>query len=304
MLDAAPTIPLLRRILKTTYKRLAKKQEYDDYTVEEDVNAGVTNIFEDCWKSPASPELLETAPELVGTAKQHHADLTRGYDLDVELFTGYGKKFLKKFGFNGPEFAQMAIQLASYRFFGGKLVSTYEAALTRTFLHGRTETARPVSPETLAFVEAMGLAEGATGSEDDVSSQHDKFVLLKRAADNFAKYQTDASKGMGVDRHLFGLSCLVRGEDKHKSPDLFSDPLYLRSKQFRLGTSSVIFCPGFGPITDDGIGIGFNIEKDSFMFTCTSRTENQDYTMRFCNLLDEALMEMGDLLTAESEGHH
>jgi hypothetical protein len=50
----------------------------------------------------------------------------------------------------------MAIQLAAYRIFG-RQVATYEASQVRSFLHGRTETTRPVSMESAAFVKMMGL---------------------------------------------------------------------------------------------------------------------------------------------------
>ena len=46
---------------------------------------------------------------------------------------------------------QMALQLAYYRLHQ-KLVLTYESATTRLYFHGRTETIRPVSEQSVAFV--------------------------------------------------------------------------------------------------------------------------------------------------------
>jgi len=283
MLDAAPVIPVIRRIIKHPYSKLQKKDNNHGETTmsSNDIRAGVCNIFEECW---SDPELLEAASILSMSAKKHHAEMTHGYELGTVTFTKYGKKFVKQAGFSGPEYAQMAIQLAGYRLFG-KSVSTYEAALTRTFLHGRTETSRAVSPETFEFVKAM---------ENNAATKEEKFDALKHAASVFSEYQANASKGLGVDRHLFGLSSMRK--DGEELPSLFSNSLFLSSKKFRLSTSSVIFCPGFGPTEDDGIGVGFNVEKDAFMYTCTSRTEN-GYVGRFCQLLQEALEEMGDLLS-------
>ena len=55
---------------------------------------------------------------------------------------------------------------------------------------------------------------------------------------------------VGVDRHFFGLSKMLKeGED---SPDLFQDPVFDRSKHWRLSTSNLPTCPGFGFVVDDG----------------------------------------------------
>lgn len=51
-------------------------------------------------------------------------------------------------------YIQMAMQLAWYRT-RGDFTATYETALTRFFLHGRTETIRTLSAESREFVLAM-----------------------------------------------------------------------------------------------------------------------------------------------------
>ena len=48
----------------------------------------------------------------------------------------------------------MALQLAYYRLHK-KVVLTYESATTRHYYQGRTETIRPVSDHSVAFVRAM-----------------------------------------------------------------------------------------------------------------------------------------------------
>lgn len=289
MLDAAPVIPLIRRIIKTPYKRLKQKEESLD-EMALDPNSGVEDIFAECWSS--SPSLTAAASKLTCIAKEHHRKLTSDHELEVKLFEGYGKKFIKSAGFICHDYVQMAMQLAAYRLFGQQ-VGTYEAALTRTFLHGRTETARPVSPQSQAFIECMGLTPNG-----DHCSIKEKYALLKQAASTHAEAQRMASNGMGVDRHLFGLVNML--QDEETEPSLFSHPLYLRSKHWRLSTSSVIFTPGFGPVVDDGLGIGYRVDANACMFTCTSRKEN-NYIERFCNLLDEALVEMGDLVKMNLE---
>jgi hypothetical protein len=65
----------------------------------------------------------------------------------------------------------MAMQLAYYRVHG-KFVLTYESATTRLYYKGRTETIRPVSDSSVAFVKAM---------DDSTVSREDVKELLKKA---------------------------------------------------------------------------------------------------------------------------
>ncbi|CAB9498811.1 Carnitine O-palmitoyltransferase 1, muscle isoform [Seminavis robusta] len=280
MVDAAPVISVIQRILKKTYSRLAKRTEDSTIRKEEECEGGVSNVFERCWKDPI---LLEKATAIAKRAREHHRELSAEFELDTAYFDGFGKKKAKQWGYDGPLVAQLAIQLAGYRLFG-KLVATYEAASTRCFRHGRTEATRPVQPETKAFVKTMANEE---------ASRDEKLSALQAAASAIAIYQQAASNGQGVDRHLFGLCSVVK--EGEAAPKLFSNPLFQKSKAFRLSTSSVVFLPGFGPVEDDGLGVAFNAEKDCFLYTVTSRKENK-YTRPFCRLLEEALHEIGDLL--------
>ncbi len=51
-------------------------------------------------------------------------------------------------------FVQMALQLAYYRQYG-EPCPTYESASTRGFLHGRTETVRSCSVDSVTFTKAF-----------------------------------------------------------------------------------------------------------------------------------------------------
>lgn len=290
MLDAAPVIGIIRKILKTTYAKLAKKYTKDDQVSLDiiSVQAGVQNIFTDCWSDEA---LLAKAQILADTAQRHHAELSAQFDCKAISFDEFGKIKAKQWGYDGPLLAQLAIQMAAYQMLGNQktLIATYEAASTRAFLHGRTETTRPVSDETLTFVQAMI-------NEKNTASLQKKKGALDAVAQAIGTYQTKASSGKGVDRHLFGLSNLLK--ESEASPDLYQDPLFQRAKTFRLSTSSVVFTPGFGPVKDDGLGIGFNAEKDAFIFTATSLKSNEKYVERFTTLVQEALRDIGQLLDA------
>jgi len=74
----------------------------------------------------------------------------RGWSLPSLLPQG----FIKKCNVSPDAYVQMALQLAYVRD-AGEFALTYESSMTRLFLHGRTETVRPVTMASAAFVKAM-----------------------------------------------------------------------------------------------------------------------------------------------------
>ena len=210
----------------------------------------------------------------------------------MQDFQGYGSSYIKKAGHSPDAYVQMAIQLAMYRLHG-KQTGTYEATQMRPYLHGRTETTRSVSMESCAFVKCMGLQPTF---EDCESSLKEKRLLLQKSTTSHVKYIGKAGSGKGVDRHLFGMSMLACGEDE--MPALYSDPLFVRSKTWRVSTSHLSHPKfenwGFGEVVPDGVGIGYGVNAESCVFTLTARKEH-GWTERLSYLLEEALLEMRSL---------
>jgi carnitine O-acetyltransferase len=194
-------------------------------------------------------------------------------------------------GHSPDAFAQMAIQLAAYRLFG-KQVGTYEASQMRPYLHGRTETTRSVSKESSEFVKRMGMM---ASFDDTQPSLEAKRLLLRKATKSHTAYISKAAKGEAVDRHLFGISMLANNEDN--IPSLYMDPLFVRSKRWRLGTSNLMHPNvenwGFGEVVRDGlgIGVGYSVKPNSCIFNICARKEHR-CTVKFSHLLEEALLEM------------
>jgi carnitine O-acetyltransferase len=93
------------------------------------------------------------------------------------------------------------VQLAFSRLVGkGKPLArreggTYEAATTRRFLRGRTETIRVVTEETDEFCRSMN--EGN-------ASREERIELMRKAAAKHIALAKEAGMGQGVDRHLLG----------------------------------------------------------------------------------------------------
>lgn len=191
--------------------------------------------------------------------------------------------------FNESAYAQMAIQLAMYRLVG-KQCATYEATQMRSYKHGRTETTRAVSLESAAFVKHFGMK---AKFNDDIISMHEKKEKLTNAVQAHVKYIGKAAKGKGVDRHLLGMSMLTDATEK--VPDLYNDPLYIRSKTWRVSTSHLTHPRfenwGFGEVVPDGVGVAYGIKNESIIFNITAR-KCSHFTERMCHLLEEALLEM------------
>ncbi|KAL3494438.1 Choline/Carnitine o-acyltransferase-domain-containing protein [Aspergillus germanicus] len=149
-----------------------------------------------------TPRKLEwdMAPELsiaIRFAESHLADLLQQHEFQVLDFKGYGKNFITSMGFSPDAFVQMAFQAAYYGLYG-QVVNTYEPAMTKAFLHGRTEAIRTVTNEAVDFLKTFWADNPA---EDKVNS-------LRKAAEKHTATTKDCSKGQGQDRHLYALYTL------------------------------------------------------------------------------------------------
>jgi hypothetical protein len=159
------------------------------------------------------------------------------------------------------------------------------------------------------------------------SKQEEIVKALRLACESHTNYSRMAAHGQGCDRHLFGLELLanrtlndhiaeerkalirsgappdtplpdelIKTLEQRIIPTLFKDPVYLRSKRWRLSTSTLPgTAPGFGPVVEDGLGIGYDVGMDHTIFTVTGlRSEND--VGRFCDELEMAVMDVHQLL--------
>lgn len=99
------------------------------------------------------------------------------------------------------------------------------------FIHGRTETIRSCSEESVAFAQAM------CSPPNSVSDQ-EKVLLLKDAVKAHKDYTVMAMSGEGIDRHLLGLKLIAR-ENNIPIPDFYNDESFIKSTHFRISTSQV-----------------------------------------------------------------
>ena len=287
MMDGMPMVAFADHLVRTTYADASSRSGPST------TGAHVENIFESVDASLRA----SSVPALIEESKDVFADWTGKHEIFVQSFQGYGTAFIKKAGFSPDAYVQMAMQLASFRLWGEQ-GGTYEATQVRPFVHGRTETTRSVSPQSEAFVKRMGLSPHFF--EKNPTAREEKASLLKNAVDAHVKYIGNAAKGMGVDRHLTGLSLLVA--EGETAPVLYSHPLFARAKTWRVSTSNLTHPKfenwGYGEVTPTGVGLSYSVHANHCTFSVTALKET-GYSERLCHHLEEALVEMQALVENE-----
>lgn len=157
--------------------------------------------------------------------------------------------------------------------------------MTKAFFHGRTEAARSCTTPATKFARAWlrtamslpGNIASATGDHENRVDKQFKKAVGTNQADMLRSLFHDAwscqqqmtrqcSKGMGVDRHLYGLKCQSLKNNKHASQPLFNCPAYKKLTNTIVSTSNCgnpsLRLFGFGPVSPEGYGIGYIIKDD------------------------------------------
>jgi len=154
----------------------------------------------------------------------------------------------------------MAFQAAYYGLYGS-IECAYEPAMTKAFLHGRTEAIRPVSTESVEFVKLFWT--DAPGVE--------KLESLRKAIDAQVSLTKTCSKGLGQDRHLYALQCIWQKDqlgkvNEDKIPSIYKDSGWQTLNHTVISTSNcgnpALRLFGFGPVVADGFGIGYIIKEE------------------------------------------
>ena len=65
-----------------------------------------------------------------------------------------------------------------------------------------------------------------------------RLALLRRAIQTHTRLSRSAATGRGIDRHLLGLRLMMRPDDGERA-ELFEDPLFERSQEWKLSTSAL-----------------------------------------------------------------
>ena len=156
------------------------------------------------WKLPASTRAaIEDASAQVVT-------LASNCEIVHMEFLHYGKSLIKRIKMHPDFFMQMAIQLAYFRLHG-RFVATYGTGHTRAFYHGRTDTIRSCSDESVAWVTAM---------EDASEEPAAKVAALKAACDGLQWPESDLVKYIDVFDEVCETDARMRSAARAPTPAL------------------------------------------------------------------------------------
>ena len=221
----------------------------------------------------------------IETSEKNFEELIGKHGLHVQKYEGYGKGLIKKFKCSPDAYVQMIIQLAYFKMHGVSR-PTYESAQVRKFQHGRTETCRTVSTESVAWVKAM---------EDPNVSAAEKTALFKKALDSHVAYMARAVEGRGCDRHLLGLRLSLKSHES--KPTMFQQEIFSRSSHWNLSTSQLsgeyFDGYGWGEVVPDGYGIAYMVNENNLSFNVASMKEM--HPERLHHYLKESASEMKQL---------
>ncbi|KRT83273.1 hypothetical protein AMK59_3062, partial [Oryctes borbonicus] len=243
-----------------------------DYLVEYIKNNASKNIPDAPYDKVAERlnfTLNNDIHKAIESSTENVEKLAENLDMDCFTFKSFGSKFIKSQKLSPDSFIQVAMQYAFYRIHKTP-GAHYESAATRKYIHGRTETIRSCSIESVNFAQTM---------LDPSKSDEDRLNAMRIAITGHKKYTVEALNGFGVDRHLLGLKLMALERGEEISP-LYSDPGFLRSAHMRISTSQVATrCDGFmcyGPLVPDGYGCCYNPRPMDMNFAVSAFVENPE----------------------------
>lgn len=236
-----------------------------------------------------SPQCLDIITVCVQAAQTILSDV----DLRIFMHDMYGKGFIKTCKISPDAYIQMALQLAYYRD-ARKFCLTYEASMTRLFREGRTETVRPCTVESSAWVRAM---------DDRNISNQGRIKMLRHACEKHQQGIQDAMCGKGIDRHLFCLYVVSKylEIDSPFLKEVLSEPWRLSTSQTPHGQTARLDLKkhpecisaggGFGPVADDGYGVSYIIAGEDIIFfhISSKKSSLETNSSRFAHEIEKAL---------------
>lgn len=245
--------------------------------------------------SPVHLKFNVTPPvkNAIVAAKENFKFEIDNHDLKVLHYNKYGKNQIKQFKVSPDAFIQMVIQLGFYKL--NKYVwPTYEAASTRKYFGGRTETTRSVSEESLTFVKNW---------DDPTVSDAQRVKDFNNAIKSHVNYNKAASNGEGCDRHFLGLKFQL--QDGEKPHALFADPLFNYSSTWLISTSQLSSnlhdAYGWSEVNPIGWGLAYQVNDDYLHINICTRKSSGNKSEQLWYYLKEAADELYEVLLKESQ---
>lgn len=275
--------------------------------------AGMKPWYDETGHTLGTPEFTPPAPirlqwdlpaeciQTIENSCQLAQSILKDVDLRILVHSAYGKGFMKECRTSPDAYIQMALQLAYFRD-AGRFSLTYEASMTRLFREGRTETVRPCTIESSAWVKSMSDAK---------CSVEDRIKNFQKASQVHQMGYQDAMCGKGIDRHLFCLYVVSKylEVDSPFLKEVLSEPWRLSTSQTPHGQTSRLDLKqypkcisaggGFGPVADDGYGVSYIIAgEDLLFFHITSKKSSPETNSnRFAQQIERALSDIKTMFT-------
>lgn len=204
----------------------------------------------------------------------------------------------KALGVSPDAFIQLAFQLAHKRA-KGRPGSVYESISSRQYHYGRTESMRVITPESVAFVEAMENPDADAGARE---------AAARAAARQHSARAKGCQVGEGPERHLWTLELIRRDRGAALGAEtpmaLYDSPGWRIMRSDHLSTSSVPCRPvhlwGFGSTGPDCIGIGYILLSDRIDLHLHAPRSLAEVQERFVQELGGAFEELAELLADAS----
>lgn len=212
-------------------------------------------------------DLSAEAQARIADAVQQNAKTAETIAFSTIDMTEFGKTRIKGLKVSPDAFFHIALAMAQYQI-SQQLRSTYEPVSMRMYYQGRTDVARAISPEKLAFVE------GWFTHLDDIEIQRKQFFDAATAhADRIKLVQ----QGQGVERHLLGLENMMKADTSQKfaaAHALFESPELAKLRTDYLSTTAVpnelVGSFSFAPTSADGLGVYYGVMPEHIVVTVSS----------------------------------
>ncbi|ORC87718.1 carnitine O-acetyltransferase [Trypanosoma theileri] len=293
--DGTSTLRLADRMYQADCNNAFTKESIEELILDESRRAKAKSLISELeWKLDSQLNII------MNQAFANYKVMIEVNETAVLRFRDFGGSLLKDLKVSPDAFVQLAFQLTYYRMFG-QTCATYEAASTRTFLHGRTECVRSATRAALDFCAAASEPIFAKRPGSRLPSQ---LKLMEEAIQEHVDIMKRAKNAHGIDRHLLGLR-LQAVKHGIQIPDLFEAPVFKRSAHWLMSTShcgsSSLSLFGFGPVVGDGFGIGYMI-KNEHIDVCVTSKYTQPYTSSqvFTTLLRASLLHMVGMIYGKS----
>lgn len=263
---------------------------YATPAAEQSASSGARSQGPPRW-TPLEFRLTYDLVELIDAAGRDFARYATDTAMLLRTYQGVGSSVVKRLGVSPDAFVQLAMQLA-HRRARGFTGATYESVSTRTFHQGRTEAMRVVSPEVLAFVDALA---------NDLCSPEQRRAAFEAAAAAHVARAKACQAGQAPEQHLWELQLLAARRGLDLPQGVYGSPGWRKLRDDYLSTSAVpstnIRAFGFGATSQHCIGVAYVLLPDALtVYLATPRSVGEQM-QTFADALTDAFTELQELLS-------